>query len=176
MAAIQRWLQQDIAKVAAMLVAGETVKNIGSHFNVSKGSIASVMVRHDLAGLSKNRFVAKIEPPPAIPQRQHKFIATAFKSNPTLPTNSLRNLPAERSPCAKCWSDFNPKTDCHWPINDEPFLFCGRTKSGKRSSYCKAHLVRSLASRQSRASNSDRDSRLDGYCPTTNPPSGWISA
>jgi hypothetical protein len=132
MAAILRWRTRDVATVATMLNAGSTVRDIGSHFNVSRGAINSLMVRHELTGLSLHRSVAKIEPPPATPVRQNKF-----SNPPPMLVSCLRELPTESSPRA---ASFTQCEECFWPIGNG--LWCNRAR--KFESYCARHYRRSI--------------------------------
>jgi hypothetical protein len=143
MAAATVWSPDAIEKVYQSLLAGATFGQIGAQLGFSPGAVKAIVLRSGMTGLSQHRLVTKPQPI-AKPQRTEKF----WIRNPHAITgNSLRDLPIESSPQAKCWEDFRASVHCHWPLGGKPFQFCGKKRAGKFTSYCRGHHARSLAQR-----------------------------
>jgi hypothetical protein len=149
MAATLLWNEQRISEIKHLLVdEGLTRRAIAERIGISKSAVIHAVQKHGLTGLSQRRDVAK----EAGLQRRigNGGVFHAHSLQTSLPARCARSLPIEDSPCTVGWEDFKPECQCHWPVNDSPFLFCGRPRLakprvGKQSSYCADHDKRSRA-------------------------------
>jgi hypothetical protein len=138
MAAQTLWTEEKLSVVRHLLVdEGLTRAAIAERVGVSKSAIVHAVHRYHLTGLSHHHGTPA-KPVAAKPQRINGFNLVA----PIPPGKGLRDLPIESSPRAVTFAQYDPCTNCAWPIGHD--LFCGRGKFSK-SSYCIRHLKRSRA-------------------------------
>jgi hypothetical protein len=149
----REWSATDLAIVRQRLEQHATYKIIAGEFHCSPAAIGGIVSRNGMVGISRHKAIAKPKPTTATAQRTNRFLLSRAVNPFTVPSRgTLRDLPVENSPQAKCWEDFHASVHCHWPLGGEPFQFCGRKRLakpriGKQSPYCAAHEKRSKAIR-----------------------------
>lgn len=138
----------DLKQAAALWAQDISASKIGSLFGVSRSSIIG------LAHRNRDLFPMK-ERKPSVYRRKASEPRKPRAPKPPKPVNLVRlaivaaeEYDAERLSLSKPLSVLS-SCECHWPLNDGPFLFCA-AEVEEGEDYCSNHFLRAYRPRKAK--------------------------
>lgn len=155
-----KWTDEKEEELRRLVASGMSFKNIGIEMGCSRNSVIGKAHRMKLQIVNTERRPGNKRPVRS-PVAPKKLLELPFRTvsvteiegrsekvhghkGPMEVKVEEVNWQHEWSRTMACWECFQPSSMCHWPVQEEPFQFCGAPRmlnnvTGKREPYCERH-------------------------------------